>query len=522
MSLITPEYRELQRKLHATGTYGLGGSIQDSLNALAQAGAEPGKHSVLDYGCGNGQLKKAIEEQFDVREYDPCIDGKDGPPEKADFVLCNDVLEHIEPDCLPHVLGHIKELARLYAILIISTRKANKDLEDGRNAHLIVEGLDWWKDRLSPFFRIQAHAEARDRVIFLCEAEKPMTKFKSIGVMSDDERNEFVKQNVGKTWKRIPDTPVPLFGRKPGAPSKATKASGELVDLPEHVMNRPSPEFQEYYLPTVAPDGTLVGDRWLIICGYGPSIADTWDQIKPQKEALNAKVVSVSGAHDFLKRKGIFPDYHVECDPRLHKSDMIKKPLRKTKYLMASCCHPDFLKRFDKADMTLWHLFNGEASYKIRDIPSEKTAAMIPGGGNVLLRSLVLFYYLGYRNFVIHGFDCSYREEDGKETTHAGKHSQTKIAKAQPVRVEGSDRWFRASPVLISYALHMEKDILEGRYPGCQFHFMGDGLFQEMLKVYKKKVETQPGKPGPGYGRDYFQPVPSDEGYAEPPKENAA
>jgi hypothetical protein len=520
MSLITPEYRELQRKLHAAGNYGLGGSVNSSIRALAEAGAKEGE-SVLDYGCGNGQLKREIGHLFDVREYDPCIDGKDGKPEPADFVVSNDVLEHIEPDCLPNVLGHIQELTKRHAILIISTRKAQKDLDDGRNAHLIVEDGDWWQNRVGQFFSIRARADDKDRVMFLCNAAQIKT-LKSIGVMSDDERNEFVKLNVGKTWKRIPDTPTPLFARKPDAPSHITDSTGAVVELPQYTQNRPYSLAQPYYQETVTPEGTPLGDRWLIICGYGPSIADTWEQIAPQKKALNAKVVSVSGTHDYLKRKGIFPDYHVECDPRLHKSDMIKKPLRKTKYLMASCCHPDFLKRFERADMVLWHLFNGVESYKIRDIPSEKTAAMIPGGGNVLLRSLVLFYYLGYRNFIIHGFDCSFREEDGKMSTHAGKHSQTKAPKVFDVRVEGSDRMFKTAPVLISYAQHMENDIIKGRYPGCQFHFMGDGLFQEMLKVYKGKVEKNPTATPPDYGRDYFQAVPSDEGYAEPPKENAA
>ncbi len=497
MALITPEYRELQMKLHAAGRYGTGGSVQESIRFLNEVGAQPGKHSILDYGCGEGHLKRLLGDKFDVREYDPCIEGKDSPPQPADFVVCADVLEHVEPDCLPNVLGHIMGLSACRAIFIISTREAVKTLEDGRNAHLIVEDGDWWEDKVAQFFRVETRAHNEDSVLLIGEPTRAINTLKSIGVMSDDDRNEQVKKNVSLTWKRIPDGPVPILEKKPDAPP----------NLPDRLLNWPGDEFRDYYTPIMGEDGIALGDRWLIICGYGPSIADTWDQIKPQAKALKADIVSVSGCHDYLKGHGIFPDIHVECDPRLHKSEMVKKPLRKTKYLMASCCHPDFLKRFEKHDLTLWHLFNGDASYKIRDIPSEKTAAMIPGGGNVLLRALVLFYYLGYRNFVIHGFDCSYRTDDEKISTHAGSHSQKKQLKNVKVRAGGSKRWFDTAPVLISYAQHMEKDIIEGRYPGCQFHFMGDGLFQEMLKLYKDRPKTQAPE---GYGRDYFS-VPSVE-----------
>ena len=51
-----------------------------------------------------------------------------------------------------------------------------------------------------------------------------------------------------------------------------------------------------------------------IVC-YGPSLIDTWEDIKLEKEAGNF-IVTVSGAHDFLIERGIIPDVHIECDPR--------------------------------------------------------------------------------------------------------------------------------------------------------------------------------------------------------------
>lgn len=148
---ISPGYVELQKKLHAQGNYGV--SAGRWANApVRQIAQVYGCRDILDYGCGAGQLKAVLGPI--VREYDPCIAGKDSDPEPADMVACIDVLEHIEPDRLPAVLRHIRSKARKVAFFIISQRPANKTLADGRNAHLIIETAEWWKDALAEHFAI--------------------------------------------------------------------------------------------------------------------------------------------------------------------------------------------------------------------------------------------------------------------------------------------------------------------------------------------------------------------------------
>ena len=53
-------------------------------------------------------------------------------------------MEHIEPECLDAVLDHIRDLSRTVTLLGVSMQEAAKTLPDGRNAHLIVEGPDFW------------------------------------------------------------------------------------------------------------------------------------------------------------------------------------------------------------------------------------------------------------------------------------------------------------------------------------------------------------------------------------------
>lgn len=149
--LISPKYVVMQRLLHGQprGYGGRGDKWADVVVALID---EHKATSVLDYGAGQGSLKRAVMAvdrpglRFD--EYDPAIPGKDGLPTFADLVVITDVLEHIEPDRLDAVFAHLKLLARKAIFAVISLKDSNKVLADGRNAHLIIRPANWWKKRL--------------------------------------------------------------------------------------------------------------------------------------------------------------------------------------------------------------------------------------------------------------------------------------------------------------------------------------------------------------------------------------
>lgn len=148
--LISKGYVKQNVELHRRPE-GYGGSGYKSRDAVMELASEIGAETVLDYGCGRGTLRAAMKEAGfapSVFEYDPAIKGKNGNPKAADLVVCTDVLEHIEPDKLDEVLLHLFRLTLKSAYFVIATRIANKTLPDGRNAHLIIEGIDFWLPRV--------------------------------------------------------------------------------------------------------------------------------------------------------------------------------------------------------------------------------------------------------------------------------------------------------------------------------------------------------------------------------------
>ncbi|MBP1804576.1 methyltransferase domain-containing protein [Rubellimicrobium aerolatum] len=160
--LISDDYRTENLRLHAKHvSYGAHGSRwAPRVRALYE---RAGCRDALDYGCGKGTLAQALPD-LPFAEYDPAIPGKDRLPEPADLVTCTDVLEHIEPDNLDSVLGHLASLARKAAFFNISTRLAAKVLDSGRNAHLIVKDSDWWRARIEPLFDIEEWEIGTDEV----------------------------------------------------------------------------------------------------------------------------------------------------------------------------------------------------------------------------------------------------------------------------------------------------------------------------------------------------------------------
>lgn len=383
--LISEEYRALNTELHARRPdYGTRGHLwADRVRQIA--GGRP--CTILDYGCGKGSLKRALP-GFDVREYDPAVQGKDGSPAPADIVVCVDVLEHIEPECLDAVLADLQKLTKRMLLFSICIVLAEKTLADGRNTHVCLQTVEWWADTLDQWFWVDEQVWSGTHFSGLAQPKiRQIDTFNVISALTDAERNDHMRRNRE-------------FGL------------GLLKENPPH-------------------------DRTAIIAGFGPSLAATWRDIA----IASGDVFTVSGAHKFLIDRGIVPKVHVDCDPRLHKSKQLGEPHPAVSYWLASCVHPTFVERLADYDVSLWHLWNSAATEDALD-PGEWAAV---GGSCVGVRAISLLYCLGYRRFDLHGFDCSFR--GGR--THAGEHFGKTVPR---IEIRAGDRWFTTSGAMASYA----------------------------------------------------------------------
>lgn len=172
--LISPEMVELNRKLFEKDeAYGITAGIHRD---MVRRVSSWGRKTILDYGAGRETMKIALGPAYKVTSYDPCIAELSASPVPHDVVYCGDVLEHVEPELLGNVLAHIRELTKETAVIVVALRPSSKFYDDGRNAHLIVEGKDWWENRLKDAGFIIKQVKPLEKTInlgwWICEPRK--------------------------------------------------------------------------------------------------------------------------------------------------------------------------------------------------------------------------------------------------------------------------------------------------------------------------------------------------------------
>lgn len=149
--LLSEKYVKVLLETHAQNK-GWGNGGKYAVAPVVEYALVLNARTILDYGCGQGVLKKRLDAEqrslFIAREYDPGIVGKDERPDPADLVVCTDVLEHVEPDYVIETLAELRHLAIKGLYAVISCTPANLILSDGRNAHLTIKPAYWWLGKL--------------------------------------------------------------------------------------------------------------------------------------------------------------------------------------------------------------------------------------------------------------------------------------------------------------------------------------------------------------------------------------
>ncbi len=164
--LISDEYRAQQRAMHANPEYGV--ASQAFAPVVAKVMNQYAVVELLDYGAGKGRLAQTlmrdrlVDHPFRVQHYEPAVHDWSGEPTPTEMVACIDVLEHIEPHLLDNVLDDLVRVTKAIGLFSVSTEPAIKKLPDGRNAHLIIEPLEWWVPKLMARFSLHVLQRTAD------------------------------------------------------------------------------------------------------------------------------------------------------------------------------------------------------------------------------------------------------------------------------------------------------------------------------------------------------------------------
>lgn len=232
-------------------------------------------------------------------------------------------------------------------------------------------------------------------------------------------------------------------------------------------------------------------NRLSVVC-FGPSLRETWREIE-------SPILTTSGAHNFLVERGIEPDFHVDCDPRVFACGWATGlkpaflPTEKTHYLMASCCDPQTWDELEGRKVSIWHMHNGpETAEWVKE--NDPWAMLVGGGSTVGLRALQVGSLLGYSRFDIYGMDGNFSNGEFRAGGSKGTPQNTYTIKVGDVEYETTDLMLNAATEL---ATTMES------YPHLDIKLHGSGMTKALVEFFHAQQKQE----GAKHGESIREPV---------------
>ena len=161
--MITDEDRKELLDMHSSTEWGGTGGVYSGDTVVEFIKAYPEIKTILDYGCGEGSLKKWVEaagitdKQWTL--YDPGVaEFSERPTGRFDLVITTDVMEHIEESMLDAVIDDLNEFTGKYLFNEIACYLARAFFRDGpykgKDLHINLKAPDAWMLRLrKPFMK---------------------------------------------------------------------------------------------------------------------------------------------------------------------------------------------------------------------------------------------------------------------------------------------------------------------------------------------------------------------------------
>ena len=220
--------------------------------------------------------------------------------------------------------------------------------------------------------------------------------------------------------------------------------------------------------------------RPLAIVAGGPSLNDYWDELV----ALDADVMALNGAYQFMLDRWKAPEYFMLLDARPQNVDFVRRTDEDTIHLIAAQCHPDIFDALSGDNVVLYLTTLDYAKAATAHIDKPKT--LIAGTvGTVGFKALCMAYALGYTELHLFGYDSSYADTHHAFPQPLNDHANT-------IDVHLSDgREFLTTPSLAHQAAEFP-GFASGmvRHYGMQIDLHCKGLLPALVEIANREGET--------------------------------
>ena len=213
-------------------------------------------------------------------------------------------------------------------------------------------------------------------------------------------------------------------------------------------------------------------NREALICGGGPSLADTLDEIKLRRQ--NGQIiVALNNVGNWMQERGIRPDVQVVVDARAKNAAFVEKDPA-VHYLLASQCDPSVVAAAPADRTALFHCATEDI---VQFLPKDPDTLVVGACHTAGLTSLALMYALGFRSLHLYGFDSSDKEGEA----HAYPQEENE-AEAKRIKVWLNNQQFTSSCVMFKQAEAFENFARLLINAGCMITVHGDGLLPAIAR----------------------------------------
>lgn len=212
----------------------------------------------------------------------------------------------------------------------------------------------------------------------------------------------------------------------------------------------------------------------LSVCGFAPSLKNTWRQI-------TGDIMACNRAHDFLISQGVVPKWCLLMDPLEVMAQMIT-PHPDVVYLVASRCHNSVFEKLEGYSVVVWHAAGDKPIIPILERLGINEPT-VNGGTASVTRAMVLGIAIGYTDIHIFGADSSFPE--GGYT-----HIEKSLVNEVPVEVMVDNQLYSTTGWMTLQVEDIRILCPDLSMNGIKFTFYGQGLLQHVAKHLGYEVIT--------------------------------
>jgi len=224
----------------------------------------------------------------------------------------------------------------------------------------------------------------------------------------------------------------------------------------------------------------------ICLVGSGPSLADTWSELR-QLVWEGATLVTLNGAYHYCLERNLRPQTQIVMDARPSNARFVQPLVPKCNYLLASQCAPEVWDAVDgRENVWIWHpVVKTEAN--ATELLNRYYGGQwmgVGGGTTVASRAIFLLRTAGYLRYDLFGIDCCWMGDEHHALPQPENANDAKNKHRIRASVRGSEesREFLVSPWMLKQAedfLTMMQ--INGKHFSLTVH--GDGLLAYLMRL---------------------------------------